>query len=182
MDIAGIVEGASKGEGLGNKFLSHIREVDAILQVVRCFEDDDITHVSGDVSPLSDIEIIETELLLADMETLATSLPKSERAARGGDKDAKLRVEVTKKCQACVDAASVNFSVLFCPIGKVDVLRRKSSTNQSPAPLPLTNRNAELTCNAAAGNRTVDVTKFVMSTPLPNWLSTKRHTPPESRY
>ncbi len=107
VDIAGIVEGASKGEGLGNKFLSHIREVDAILQVVRCFEDDDITHVSGDVSPLSDIEIIETELLLADMETLATSLPKSERAARGGDKDAKLRVEVTKKCQACVDAGQL---------------------------------------------------------------------------
>ena len=103
VDIAGIVEGASKGEGLGNKFLSHIREVDAILQVVRCFEDKDITHVSGDVNPLSDIEIIETELLLADMETLAASLPKSERAAKGGDKDAKLRVEVTKKCQACVD-------------------------------------------------------------------------------
>ncbi len=103
VDIAGIVEGASKGEGLGNKFLSHIREVDAILQVVRCFEDKDITHVSGDVNPLSDIEIIETEMLLADMETLAASLPKSERAAKGGDKDAKLRVEVTKKCQACVD-------------------------------------------------------------------------------
>ena len=100
VDIAGIVEGASKGEGLGNKFLSHIREVDAILQVVRCFEDDDITHVSGDVNPLHDIEIIETELLLADMETLTNALPKSERAARGGDKEAALRVDVIKRCDA----------------------------------------------------------------------------------
>ena len=98
VDIAGIVEGASKGEGLGNKFLSHIREVDAILQVVRCFEDEDVTHVSGDVAPLSDIEVIETELLLADLETLTNTLPKSERAARGGDKEAKVRVEVIKKC------------------------------------------------------------------------------------
>ncbi|MEZ6132640.1 MAG: redox-regulated ATPase YchF [Planctomycetaceae bacterium] len=102
VDIAGIVEGASKGEGLGNKFLSHIREVDAILQVVRCFEDEDITHVSGDVNPVSDIEIIETELMLADMETLTSSLPKSERAARGGDKDAQLRVDVSKRCLAHV--------------------------------------------------------------------------------
>lgn len=98
VDIAGIVKGASEGEGLGNKFLSHIREVDAILQVVRCFEDEDVTHVSGAVDPISDIEIIETELLLADLQTLENSLPKSERAARGGDKDAILRVEVTKKC------------------------------------------------------------------------------------
>lgn len=100
VDIAGIVEGASKGEGLGNKFLSHIREVDAILQVVRCFEDEDVTHVTGGVNPLADIEIIETELLLADLETLENALPKSERAARGGDKEAKLRVEVIKRCSA----------------------------------------------------------------------------------
>lgn len=100
VDIAGIVEGASKGEGLGNKFLSHIREVDAILQVVRCFEDDDITHVTGGVNPISDIEIIEMELLLADMETLAGALPKSERAAKGGDKEAALRVDVIKRCIA----------------------------------------------------------------------------------
>lgn len=100
VDIAGIVKGASEGEGLGNKFLSHIREVDAILQVVRCFEDEDVTHVSGAVDPLTDIEIIETELLLADLQTLENSLPKSERAARGGDKEAILRVDVSKKCLA----------------------------------------------------------------------------------
>ncbi|MCH2203424.1 MAG: redox-regulated ATPase YchF [Fuerstiella sp.] len=98
VDIAGIVKGASEGEGLGNRFLSHIREVDAILQVVRCFEDEDVTHVTGAVDPLTDIEIIETELLLADIQTLENSLPKSERAARGGDKDAILRVEVSKRC------------------------------------------------------------------------------------
>jgi len=98
VDIAGIVKGASEGEGLGNKFLSHIREVDAIMQVVRCFEDEDVTHVGGAVDPLTDIEIIETELLLADLQTLENSLPKSERTARGGDKEAKLRVEVSKKC------------------------------------------------------------------------------------
>lgn len=98
VDIAGIVEGASKGEGLGNKFLSHIREVDAILQVVRCFENEDITHVTGAVNPVSDIEVIEMELLLADMETLANALPKAERAARGGDKEAALRVQVIKRC------------------------------------------------------------------------------------
>jgi GTP-binding protein YchF len=102
VDIAGIVKGASEGEGLGNKFLSHIREVDAILQVVRCFEDEDVTHVTGGVDPLSDIEIIETELLLADMQTLDNARPKAERAARGGDKDAKLRVTVIDKCIAHV--------------------------------------------------------------------------------
>lgn len=100
VDIAGIVKGASEGEGLGNKFLSHIREVDAIIQVVRCFEDDDITHVSGKVDPASDIEIIETELMLSDMQTLENSLGKAQRTARSGDADAKKRVAVIEKCQA----------------------------------------------------------------------------------
>lgn len=103
MDIAGIVKGASEGEGLGNKFLSHIREVDAIMQVVRCFVDDDITHVGGGVNPLSDIETIETELLLADMQTLENSLPKAQRSAKSGDKEAKLRATVMEKCQAWVN-------------------------------------------------------------------------------
>ncbi len=98
VDIAGIVEGASKGEGLGNKFLSHIREVDAILQVVRCFEDPDVTHVAGNVDPLSDISVIETELMFADIESLQNALSKAQRTARSGDKDAKLRVTVIEKC------------------------------------------------------------------------------------
>lgn len=100
VDIAGIVKGASEGQGLGNKFLSHIREVDAILQVVRCFEDPDVIHVTGKVDPVSDIEVIEIELMLADIQTLENALPKAEKLARGGDKDAKLRVEVSKKCLA----------------------------------------------------------------------------------
>ena len=100
VDIAGIVKGASEGEGLGNKFLSHIRQVDAILQVVRCFEDPDVTHVSGAVDPLSDIETIEIELLLADVQTLENALGKAQRTARTGDKDAKFLVSVIEKCHA----------------------------------------------------------------------------------
>ncbi len=98
VDIAGIVKGASEGEGLGNKFLSHIREVDAILQVVRCFEDDDVVHVSGKVDPVSDIETIEIELMLADLQTLENAYPKAERTAKGGDKEAKLRAEAIRAC------------------------------------------------------------------------------------
>ena len=100
VDIAGIVKGASEGQGLGNKFLSHIREVDAILQVVRCFEDPDVVHVSGTVNPLDDIETIEMELMLADIQTLENALPKAERSAKSGDKEAKLRVEAIKHCLA----------------------------------------------------------------------------------
>jgi GTP-binding protein YchF len=98
VDIAGIVKGASEGEGLGNKFLSHIRQVDAIVQVVRCFEDPDVVHVAGQVDPLADIETIETELMLADIQTLENAIGKAQRTARGGDKEAKLRVAVIEKC------------------------------------------------------------------------------------
>jgi GTP-binding protein YchF len=98
VDIAGIVKGASEGQGLGNKFLSHIREVDAILQVVRCFEDPDVVHVAGAVDPVSDIETIEIELMLADLQTLDNALPKAERTAKSGDKEAKLRVDAIKAC------------------------------------------------------------------------------------
>ncbi|MEM9587871.1 MAG: redox-regulated ATPase YchF [Planctomycetota bacterium] len=104
VDIAGIVKGASEGEGLGNKFLSHIREVDAILQVVRCFEDPDVTHVSGDVDPIADIETIELELTLADMQSLENALSKAQRSARSGDKEAKLRVSAIEKCSAHLDS------------------------------------------------------------------------------
>ena len=98
VDIAGIVKGASEGQGLGNKFLSHIRQVDAIVQVVRCFEDPDVIHVDGKVDPLADMDTIETELMLADIETLQGALAKAERTARSGDKEAKLRVTAIQKC------------------------------------------------------------------------------------
>lgn len=88
VDIAGLVAGASKGEGLGNKFLANIREVDAIIHVVRCFEDEDIIHNTGSVDPVRDIEIIETELVLSDMESLARQREKLAKKARGNDKDA----------------------------------------------------------------------------------------------
>ncbi|MEM1305597.1 MAG: redox-regulated ATPase YchF, partial [Planctomycetota bacterium] len=100
VDIAGIVRGASEGEGLGNQFLSHIRNVDAILHVVRCFEDDDITHVDGSVDPIRDIETIDTELMLADLQSVDSQLDKARRTARTGDKDAKRRVALLEQCQA----------------------------------------------------------------------------------
>jgi ribosome-binding ATPase len=104
VDIAGIVKGASEGQGLGNKFLSHIREVDAIVQVVRCFEDPDVIHVAGKVDPVADMETIELELMLADIQHLDNMLPKMERAAKAADKEARLRVEVMKKCLAHLGA------------------------------------------------------------------------------
>jgi len=98
VDIAGIVKGASEGQGLGNKFLSHIREVDAIIQVVRCFEDPDVIHVAGKVDPVSDMETIEIELLLADMQHLDNLLPRAERAAKSTDKEARFKYDSMKKC------------------------------------------------------------------------------------
>ena len=98
VDIAGLVKGASKGEGLGNKFLANIRETDAILHVLRCFEDENITHVDGVVDPVRDKEIIDTELQLKDLETIEARISKVEKQARtGGDKDAKLAYEVYYK-------------------------------------------------------------------------------------
>lgn len=102
VDIAGIVKGASEGQGLGNKFLSHIRQVDAILQVVRCFEDDDVIHVEGKVDPMSDIFVIETELMFADAESIANAIPRAQKAARAGDKEAKERLASLEKCQAFI--------------------------------------------------------------------------------
>src|SRR6185295_17404516 len=97
VDIAGLVTGASQGEGLGNKFQSHIREVDAIVQVVRCFEDADIHHVAGTIDPVRDIEIITTELVLADLENVTKRLEKGAKDAKRGDKIALAEAEVLKK-------------------------------------------------------------------------------------
>lgn len=103
VDIAGLVKGASKGEGLGNKFLSNIRETDAIIHLLRCFDDDNITHVDGSVNPVRDKEIIDTELQLKDLETVETQLKKYEKQAQtGGDKLAKVRVDLLKRIQAAL--------------------------------------------------------------------------------
>ena len=97
VDIAGLVRGASRGEGLGNKFLSHIREVDAIVHVVRCFEDADIIHVDGSIDPVRDVETINLELILADLETCEKRLEKAQKAARGNDKNAQTEVELLRR-------------------------------------------------------------------------------------
>lgn len=97
VDIAGLVKGASKGEGLGNKFLSHIREVDALIHVVRCFDDPNITHVEGSVNPIRDIEIINLELILADLESVEKRLEKTVKLAKSGDKNAKAEYDLLVK-------------------------------------------------------------------------------------
>ena len=106
VDIAGLVAGASKGEGLGNQFLANIRETDAIVHVVRCFADDNVVHVSGSVDPIRDIEVIDTELALADLTAVDKALARySKQAKAGGDKEARLLVDVLEKCQKQLDQA-----------------------------------------------------------------------------
>ena len=97
VDIAGLVAGASKGEGLGNQFLANIRETDAIAHVVRCFEDENVVHVAGKIDPISDIEVINTELALADLSTAEKALQRQQKTARAGDKDAAKLVSVLEK-------------------------------------------------------------------------------------
>jgi ribosome-binding ATPase len=106
VDIAGLVAGASKGEGLGNQFLGHIRETDAIAHVVRCFENDDIIHVAGKVNPLSDIEVIDTELMLADMDAVDKALTRTARAAKSGEKEAVARAKLLEALKAHIDGGN----------------------------------------------------------------------------
>ena len=103
VDIAGLVAGASKGEGLGNQFLAHIRETDATVNVVRCFDDENVIHVAGKVDPISDIEVIQTELCLADMATVEKALHRHTKTARSGDKEAAKIVAILEKCQAALN-------------------------------------------------------------------------------
>ncbi|CAN7621102.1 redox-regulated ATPase YchF [Variovorax paradoxus] len=103
VDIAGLVAGASTGEGLGNKFLAHIRETDATVNVVRCFDDENVIHVAGKVDPISDIEVIQTELCLADLATVEKALHRHTKVARSGDKDAQKLVGLLERCQAALN-------------------------------------------------------------------------------
>lgn len=103
VDIAGLVQGASKGEGLGNKFLSHIREVDAIIHVLRCFEDDNITHVHGKIDPLYDAEIINTELIIADLESVEKRLPNITKKAKQNDLEAKELLPIMENAKKCLE-------------------------------------------------------------------------------
>ena len=105
VDIAGLVKGASKGEGLGNKFLEHIRQVDAIAHVVRCFEDKNITHVAETIDPLRDIETIQTELCLADLEIVEKRIAKVEKLLKSGSKEAKIEIEILRQLKSALDEA-----------------------------------------------------------------------------
>ena len=131
VDIAGLVKGASTGEGLGNKFLANIRETDAIAHVVRCFENDDIVHVAGAIDPLSDIEVINTELALADLESVEKALLKAEKVAKTGNKEAKAEADVLKRCKDVLDLAKPVRSLDLSPEEKT-VLKRFSLITAKP--------------------------------------------------
>jgi GTP-binding protein YchF len=103
VDIAGLVKGASKGEGLGNQFLGHIRQVDAIAHIVRCFEDENVVHVDGSVDPVRDVEVIQTELNLADLETVDKRIVRTEKQAKSGDKKLQAELEVLRQVQICLN-------------------------------------------------------------------------------
>ncbi len=122
VDIAGLVAGASTGEGLGNKFLSHIRETDATINVVRCFEDDNVIHVAGKVDPIADIEVIQTELCLADLGAVEKALHRVTKLARSGDKESAKLVAILEKCQVALDQAkpvrTIDFSKDELPLLK----------------------------------------------------------------
>lgn len=123
VDVAGLVAGASEGKGMGNKFLAHIRNVEAMLHVVRCFENSDVPHVTGSVDPVRDIEQVETELMLADLEVVESSLSNAQRRARTGDKEAKARLDLMQQCEA---ALSEGTPVKQLDLGKEDQRLLKS--------------------------------------------------------
>ncbi|CUW46280.1 redox-regulated ATPase YchF [Novacetimonas hansenii] len=130
VDIAGLVRGASRGEGLGNQFLANIREVDAIIHVLRCFEDDDITHVEGGVDPLRDAEIIETELMLADLESLEKRIVALQKKARGNDREAAAQVELMEPLIAALREGQPARTAI--PAGQEEAVRRLNLMTSKP--------------------------------------------------
>ncbi len=130
VDIAGLVRGASRGEGLGNQFLANIRETDAIIHVLRCFEDSDVTHVEGSVDPVRDAETVETELMLADLESLEKRLPNLQKKARGGDRDSASAVAVMEPLAAALQAGRPARSAI--PKGEEEAVRRLQLITSKP--------------------------------------------------
>lgn len=155
VDIAGLVKGASKGEGLGNKFLANIRETDAILHVLRCFDDDNITHVDGSVDPVRDKEIIDYELQLKDLETIESRLAKTLKSAQAGDKTAKMQYEVLRQYKEALDKGMPARSVKFETVDEQKFARDL---------FLLTNKPVLYVCNvddasAVNGNKYVDAVR-----------------------
>jgi ribosome-binding ATPase len=130
VDIAGLVRGASKGEGLGNQFLANIREVDAIIHVLRCFEDSDITHVEGSIDPLRDIEVVETELMLSDLDSLERRLTQAQKRARGGDKESIAAVAIMEPLVAALQEGKPARTVI--PPGEEEAVRRLQLLTSKP--------------------------------------------------
>ena len=156
VDIAGLVKGASKGEGLGNKFLANIRETDAIIHVLRCFDDDNITHVDGSVDPVRDKEIIDYELLLKDLETIESRISRVQKQAQtGGDKQAKIQYEVLCRYKEALEQGKAARTVQF---------ESKEELKAAHDLFLLTNKPVLYVCNvddtsAATGNRYVDAVR-----------------------
>ena len=158
-DIAGLVKGASKGEGLGNQFLGHIREADAVAHVVRCFEDSNVTHVEGSVDPLRDISIINTELCLADLEVVDKRLSKLERLLKSGSKEAKQEDALLKKIKVALDEGKAARSVELSEDEEI-LLSSMNLLTKKPA-LYIANVSED---EAATGNKyTAEVEKFAES-------------------
>ena len=130
VDIAGLVRGASKGEGLGNQFLANIREVDAIIHVLRCFEDGDVTHVEGSVDPIRDAETVETELMLADLESLEKRLYAAQKKARGGDKESIAQVELMEPIVVALQAGRPARTAI--PAAQVEAAKRLQLLTSKP--------------------------------------------------
>ncbi len=130
VDIAGLVRGASKGEGLGNQFLANIREVDAIIHVLRCFEDSDITHVEGSIDPLRDIEVVETELMLSDLDSLERRLIQAQKRARGGDKESIALVAIMEPLVAALQEGKPARTAI--PPGEEEAVRRLQLLTSKP--------------------------------------------------
>ena len=130
VDIAGLVRGASKGEGLGNQFLANIREVDAIIHVLRCFEDSDITHVEGNIDPLRDADVVETELMLSDLESLEKRLFQAQKRARGGDKESIALAELMEPLVAALQDGRPARTAI--PPGQAEAVRQLQLLTSKP--------------------------------------------------
>jgi len=148
VDIAGLVKGASQGEGLGNQFLANIRETDAIIHVLRCFENGDITHVEGSVDPIRDAEIIETELMLADLDSIEKQITNLQKKARGNDKDAAALMAMAEQVKAALDEGQPVRTVAVADEDEATLLKRLQMITAKPV-LYVCNVNEE---DAAAGN------------------------------